>query len=145
MDNIALAKKAWSHFTDKKAPRDPSDYQPFFDSLADDVVWKVTCPEETPIFGGERHGKHSVMSLFTDEDPFVIEDNELERTPEFLSNGNRVVMLFAERYSIKKDGTVVASVRNKECAFVMDFREGLISRILLITDLSEWNSVYRPG
>lgn len=143
MDNVELARKAWSHFIEKRSPRDASDYTPFFESLADDVVWKVTCPDNIPVFGGERHGKQAVVDLFTKEDPYVIDGNDLERPPEFFSNRDKVVMLFAERYDIKKDGRVVAKIRNKESVFVMEFQEGLIKRILLIADLSEWIEAYR--
>ena len=156
-DYVALAKRAWAHFLGtldgnaydiQNADEDELQgrYSGFFDAFTDDVVWKVECAADTPAWGPQLHGKQAVIDLFTKENPGLIEGNHLAAPPKFVSAGNRVVMLGAESYRILKDGVTVAEVRDKKFAFVMDFRGELICRILLIEDLSEWNTAYRqPG
>lgn len=127
MDNVTVAKTACSHLDKKMSERVLSDYQPFFDSLADDVVLTHTSPDGS----GEVRGKQAVIESITDtfstsSSPEVIEDIQLERPLEFIGD-DRVVVLWAECTRNKNTGL---TSNGKEVAVVMDFRDGLITRML---------------
>lgn len=136
-DNISLAKKAWSWLETESSERTITDLQPYFDLLADDVVLKVEAPEDASgLYLGEVRGKQALIDMYTAAlNGEGIEENDLERPLEFVGKGERVVVLGSERYKIKKDGV---TARNKEFALVMDFRDGKITRVQQIGDLSEY-------
>lgn len=127
MDNISLAKSLL----------ESDDWQALIDHLADDVVFKATIPEGTPI-SGERRGKDAVI------EHFVNLGNILEFRPEqaqqYFGDGDRVVVLGTESVEIKQSGVTVP---HSEYATVLDFREGLITRFLVIQDLTAVVDAYR--
>lgn len=131
MDYVALAKQLIN-------PQD-GDWQPLLDHLADDVVFKVTIPEGTPI-SGEFRGKAAVVEHF-ERLPELLEF-EQERPMSFLGDGDRVVVLGRETMTIKQNGATVAG---SEYADVVDFRDGLIARFLVIQDLSAVVDAYRDN
>lgn len=145
MDKVTLAKQAWlGSITEVQAVKrtgneatvgNYGDYSPLYDLLADDVVWKVTCPEDTMRYGPELRGKHAVIDLFMSE-PEVIEEVDWERPLEFIGRGDRVVAVGTETYKFRKTGV---RLRDRKVAIVMTFRDDLIARILIITNLAEWN------
>jgi hypothetical protein len=51
------------NFTSAKSIFEAEDFQPLLDRLADDVVFKATIPEGTPI-SGEFRGKQAVVDYF---------------------------------------------------------------------------------
>lgn len=59
---------------------------------------------------------------------------------QFLADGDRVVALGRESFEIKATG---GTVTGSEYADVLDFRDGLISRFLVIQDLSAVVDAYR--
>jgi ketosteroid isomerase-like protein len=142
MDNLALARKAWSHYLTP-----PRDLQPYFDALADDVVWTREGP---PVAADDPHvasyplvvvGKQAVMDMATSNAPGAHDEIGLDfdrpylGTPmEFVADGDRVVMLLEERYRIAKTD---ATVRHDHVAVIMDFRDGLIAAIRIIGSLSD--------
>lgn len=140
MDNIALAKTAWSWLETDDSERDMSDLAPYFDLLSEDVVLKVDSPEDTHVYGSEIRGKQAVMDMYEEAFSKLIKDNNLERPLEFVGSGDRVVVLGSERYTIRKTGVVA---RNKEFAIVMDFREGKIVGIRQVGDMSEYVQAYK--
>ena len=134
-DNLALAIRAWSKPT-RGADLDDhksGDYRTLYDYLAEDVTFRFTCPEDTPRYGGDFVGKSALIDLFKSECQFI-DDCDWERPPEFVSDGDMVVLLGAERYKIKNSGV---SVRNNEIAIAMNFKDGLIHRMSFIMDLSD--------
>lgn len=139
-DIVSLAKKAWSHVDAKADERNERHLQNFFDHLSEDVVFRVSCPKGTPIYGEPFQGKQAVIDYFTKQGPQIIDSNDMEKPPEFVGSGNRVVILGSETFRIKKSGV---TVRNKEFAIVNDFRDGLITRVVIIEDLSEFLDAYR--
>jgi ketosteroid isomerase-like protein len=147
-DNVALARRFWEPFlntADESAHSSDRQQQhrDVLDAFTEDVVCRVVCRDDTPVFGGERRGRQAVVDFFATDYAKAKEHNSLDRPAEFVAGGDRVVMLGAEGYTVTKSGAVV---HNKEFAFVMDFRDGRIARLLLIEDLSEWNDAYRhPG
>jgi ketosteroid isomerase-like protein len=114
MDYIALAKRLIN--------REDGDWQPLLDHLADDVVFKVTIPEGTPV-SGEFRGKQAVTEHFERLGDLL--EFRQEQPMEFLGSGSRVVVLGCESFEIKETGDTVSG---SEYADVIDFRDGLITR-----------------
>jgi ketosteroid isomerase-like protein/quercetin dioxygenase-like cupin family protein len=98
------------------------DFGPFFAALADDVVF------ELPVM--ELHGKQAVIGYFTHGSE-LMDFNPFERPLEYLTAGNRVVQLGYETFRVKETG----AIHRAEWAWVFDFRDGRITRIVAIQDL----------
>lgn len=127
IDNVTLAKHSCQHLYTPISQRQLSHYEPFFDSLADDVVLESASPEGNDV----TYGKHAVVdqvrtSYLKLVQPEQETDVELERPLEYLTNGDRVVALWRECSRDKNSGAVTFS---REVAVVMDFRDGLICRL----------------
>lgn len=138
-ENIALAKKAYSVLEgNRDAQRAAGDFQPYIDLLADDVVFRYAAPEGTPV-SAELRGKPAVIEFMQEKSPQLVENARLDRALEFFGSGTRVVVLGSESYTVRKSGV---SAHNKEFAVVLDFREGRISRVLQIKDLSEFVTAF---
>jgi ketosteroid isomerase-like protein len=127
MDNTSLAQSLM----------ESDDWQPLIDRLADDVVFKATIPDGTPI-SGELRGKQAVVEHLIKLGD-VLEFRQ-EQPHQFFGNGERVVMLGKESVEIKKSGVTVPE---SEYATVLDFRDGLITRFLVIQDLTAVVDAYR--
>jgi len=113
-----------------------SDFEPLFAYLADDVVFKVTIPEGTPI-SGEFRGKQAVIDYFTRIGE--IAEFRQEKPLEVLTAGNRIVFRGDDSFTVKKTGRIARS----EYAIVFDLRDGLIARFVIIQDLSAFVDAYR--
>lgn len=141
-DNLALARKAWGWLSTERdwtTGVAGAEQQVYFDLLDEEVVLDVDSPSDDEIFGGAIRGRQAVMNMYT-QAPEWIEDNRLERPLEFVGDGNRVVVLGAERYVIKATGV---AARNKEFAIVLDFADNKIVHVRQIGDMSEWIDAYR--
>lgn len=141
-DLTALTKHAWSFAEIPTSKRTASDFQPFFDSLTEDVVWRFDCPKDTPILGPDLCGKQAVREFLTVGDPEYLEDAWLEGQLDFFGDGNRVVVVGRESYTPRVSGV---TIHDKGFAMIHDFRHGLISRILWIGDVSEFVAAYKRG
>lgn len=139
-ENIALVKSAWSQADVRIRDRQVADSHAMIDALADDAVFQVACPPDTPIFGPGFHGKEAIARYFTSENRTFQTDAWLERPMEFLANEDKVVALLAESY-VLSDPAV--TIRDKEVAIVHEIRDGKITRITLITDMSEFVDAFR--
>ena len=126
MDNIALAKSIF----------EADDFGPLLDHLADDVVFKATIPEGTPI-SGEFRGKRAVIDYFANLEN--VATFRQEKPMKFFGRGDRVVVLGDDSFEIKKSGVTTRS----EYAIVVDFSDGSIASILIIQDLSAIADAYR--
>jgi ketosteroid isomerase-like protein len=131
VDNIALAKQL--------IDTPDGNWQPLFDHLADDVVFKVTVPDGTPI-SGEIRGRQAVIDHFTNLDDLLAFRQEAPL--EFFGSGDRVVILGTESFEVKKSGVTVFG---SEYAGVIDFRDGQITRYLVIQDLSAFADAHRSN
>jgi ketosteroid isomerase-like protein len=120
-----------------KSLLEAQDWQPLIDHLADDVVFKATIPDGTPI-SGEFRGKGAVAQHLVNL-PNVLEFRP-EQPQEYFGSGERVVVLGKESVEIKKNGVTVPS---SDYATVLDFRDGLITRFLVIQDLTAVVDAYR--
>jgi ketosteroid isomerase-like protein len=129
MDNIALTRSILEN----------EDWQRLFDHLADDVVFEATIPAGTPISGKFR-GKQAVIDHFTGLGDLL--EFRQQRPLEFLGAGDRVVALGKESIEIRKSGVTVPQ---SEYATVLDFRDGMITRFLVIQDLSAVLDAYRSS
>lgn len=153
-DNLATARSAWAHMIDRKPKvnRNAGELRSFLDACTDDVIWEASFPEDTPLYGGttvysprrssssgQLRGKKAVAALGEGELRYM-ETGGLNTPPEFIASGDRVVMLGEASYTIKKGNVVI---ENHKFAVVMDFRDGLISRLRLYEDVSDWNEAYR--
>lgn len=110
-------------------------FKPLIDMLAEDVRFKSTIPNGTPI-SGEFRGKEAVSRYFS----VILQDVAVfkQQVPmEFIDAGNRVIILGDDAYTLKKTGETYRS----PYASVFTFEDGLISDILIIQDLSGiWNA-----
>jgi ketosteroid isomerase-like protein len=129
MENIELAKRLIN-------PPD-GNWQPLLDHLADDVVLKVTIPDGTPI-SGEFHGKQAVVDHFMRVGE-ILEFTQ-EEPSQYFVDGDRVVVLGKESVEIKESGVTVTA---SDYVDVLDFRDGQITRFLIIQDLTAVVDAYR--
>jgi ethanolamine utilization protein EutQ len=100
------------------------DFQAFYDALADDVEHKLSV--------GELRGKRAVVDYF-ERGGETIEFRPFEKPLEYYGGGDRVVMVGVETFKIKETGVT----HRAEWVWVVDVRDGLITRIVEIQDLSE--------
>ena len=135
MDNVTLAKSIFSTEHDPGSGR-AGDFQLLLDHLDDDVVFKATIPDGTPI-SGEFRGKQAVADYFQHLGEVAV--FRQERPQEYFADGDRVVVLGDDSFEIRKSGATARS----EYAIVVDFRDGLITSVLIIQDLSAVVSAYR--
>jgi ethanolamine utilization protein EutQ len=118
-DPVALLRSIY----DPLERGESKDFQPFFDALAEDVVLT------TPV--GEVRGKQALIGYFAQAaatlefDPFV-------RPLTYFADGNRVVQLGEETWTVKATGKTYRDV----WAWVFDVEDGRITRILAIQRLS---------
>lgn len=133
MDTIALAR------TVIEAGNVSGDWQPLIDHLADDVVFKLTVPDGTPI-SGEVRGKEAVVQHFANLGNFL--GFSQEKPIEYFGNGDRVIVLGRESVEIKKSGVTVPG---SDYVTVLDFRGDRITLFLVIQDMSEFTAAYRTG
>lgn len=117
-DIIAMMKRIWGPLE-----RGESDYGPFFGALADDVVLEVSV--------GEVRGKQAVIDYYVHASA-TLEFQPFERPLEYFGDGDRVVILGSETFTIKESGTI----HRAEWAWVIDIDNGRITRILGIEDLA---------
>jgi ketosteroid isomerase-like protein len=128
-ENIAFAKSVL----------ETEDWPRLIDRLADDVIFKVTIPDGTPV-SGEFRGKQAVVDHLLNVGNLL--EFRQQKPLEFFGNGERVVVLGQEAVGIKKSGVTVP---HSEYATVLDFREGLITRFLVIQDMSAFVDAYRDN
>jgi ketosteroid isomerase-like protein len=113
------------------------DWPRLIDRLAEDVVFKVTIPEGTPI-SGEFRGREAVVEHLLNLGNIL--EFRQEKPLEFFGNGERVVVLGTESLEIKKNGV---SVPHSEYATVLDFQDGQVTRFSVIQDLTAVVDAYR--
>jgi ketosteroid isomerase-like protein len=129
MDNIALVRKVL----------ESEDWPLLIDHLADDVVLKATIPDGTPI-SGEFRGKQAVVEHFQRLGSLL--EFRQEQPQQYFGDGDRVVVIGKESVDVKESGV---TVHGSEYADVFDFRDGLITRFLIIQDLSAVLEAYRQN
>ena len=118
-NNVALLKRVW----DPLETGTSQDFGAVFALFADDIVFSTA--------QGDVQGKAAVIRYFActagmlEADPFV-------RPLEYYADGNRVVQLGFETFTVRATGF------RKDCdwAFVYDIHDGKITRMMNIQDLS---------
>ncbi len=134
MDSLEITKSIFSLEHDPGSGR-PEDAQRLVERLADDVIFKVTIPDGTPI-SGEFRGKQAVIEHLTRLGEIAVFRQEKQQ--EYFANGDRVVVLGEDSFEIKQSGVTARS----EYAMVLDYRDGLITHWLIIQDLSAFVDAY---
>ena len=128
---------ATQNITFAKSVLEADDWPRLIDRLADDVVFKATIPDGTPV-SGEFRGKQAVAEHLTQLGDIL--EFRQEKPLEFFGDGERVVVLGSETVEIKKNG---ARVPNSEYATILDFRDGFVTRFTVIQDLTAVVDAYR--
>jgi ketosteroid isomerase-like protein len=98
-------------------------FQRFQDALAEDAVLT------TPV--GEVRGKRAVLGYFAHA-AATLEFDIFVRPLEYYGDGNRVVQLGGEIFTVKATG----DTHESDWAWVFDVKNGRITRILAIQDLA---------
>jgi ketosteroid isomerase-like protein len=119
-ENIAFVRRIWDPFEQDES----ADLGPFLDALADDVEFTLSATEVL-------HGKEAVRRYF-EEEPKLMEAHPFERPLEYFGAGNRVLQLGSETFRVKGTGRT----HQADWAWVYEFRQGRIARIVVIQDLS---------
>jgi hypothetical protein len=104
------------------------DFQPLFDRFADEVVLHTTTLGGVPASRVFR-GKRQVMAHFLNEGNFA--GILMENQAEYLGSGERVVVLGSAR------SPGARTSHGRRHAALVDFREGRITRLLVVEDVSE--------
>jgi ethanolamine utilization protein EutQ len=118
-ENLAMMRRIWDPIE-----RGESRYEPFFDALAEDVVF------ELPI--GELRGRESVVAYFTDGGE-AMEFNPFIEPLEYYAAGDRVVQVGNETFRVKETGVT----HRARWAWVFEIHDGQITRIVAIQHLGE--------
>lgn len=113
-----------------KRSNNDDDWGDFIDLLDDNVTFRSTIPEGTPI-SGEFKGKDQVVDYFSNVLPEVASFQQ--NSPlAFIADKNRVVVLGDDTYQLKKNQKSYRS----PYAMVIDFNADRITGILIIQDLT---------
>lgn len=137
MTSLEIAKLLFSPTTDPGSGSD-EDVARLVRYLAEDVVFKATVPPGTPI-SGEFRGKQAVADYFERLSDIAV--FRQERPQEFLTDGDRVVVIGDDTFEIKRTGATARS----EYAMLLEFRDGLIVRWTIFQDLSAFVDAYRAA
>jgi ketosteroid isomerase-like protein len=103
------------------------DFRSLAAHLAEDVVFEVTPPEGIPTTP-ERRGKQEVLEYFTS-----LGDIVTFWQVRCFGDGKRVVAVGAESFTIPRYGVTLGG----EFALLLHVCDGLITRFLIIEELSE--------
>lgn len=118
-DNVALLRRIW----DPVERGESYDVEPFFDALADDVVFTLSV--------GQLHGKKSVIAYFANAAE-TIEFNPFVTPVQYVRHGDQVIMLGEETFTVKQTG----ATHRATWVWVHHFKDGKITRIESVQDLS---------
>ena len=118
-EHIALLRRIYDPFERGES----SDNGPLFDAMTDDVVLELAA--------GKLHGKGAVAGYF-EEGSKRVEFHPFDRPLQYFGAGDRVVQVGFETFRVKNTGVM----HQADWAWVFDFRDGRISRIVGIEDLS---------
>lgn len=119
MDHIAVLRGIWG----PQERGESEDTGPFFARVADDVVYAKSGI-------GVLEGKAALRNYMDNIDKTMVL-GAFERPLEFLRNDDRVVVLGEESFLLKETGATAL----REWVWFIDFRDGLIVRILEIQDV----------
>jgi ketosteroid isomerase-like protein len=129
VDGVTLMQQIWGPLERGES----NDLQPFYDALADDVV--LTLPV------GVARGKDAVIAYFANA-AATMEFHPFEKPLEYYGDDDRVVIVGDESFKIKATGVT----HRADWAWVVHLRrDGLISRILHIQDLSGVTDLVREA
>jgi ketosteroid isomerase-like protein len=128
---VDLVRRVWSGVGDR---------QLLLNLLADDARLEFTIPDGTAI-APTYEGKQAVTAFYEEVAPAVASDGAM-RHLGFGDQGNRVLMLAAESYTVNTSG---ARCSDKEFCVVVEIERGMIVRILQIKDFTELVAAHPPA
>jgi hypothetical protein len=105
VENVAITTAIFGPESDPGSGRE-EDYQVLLDHLADDVVFRVTIPEGTPI-SGELRGKQAVADCFARLGSIAALHQE--QPQQYIVDGDRVVVLGDDSFERKQNGVTARS------------------------------------
>jgi ketosteroid isomerase-like protein len=111
------------------------DFRSLAAHLADDVVFEITPPKGLPVLP-ERRGKQDVLAYFAGLGDIV----SFWRVRCY-GDGERVVVVGAESFTLPRTGLTVGG----EFAFLLQICDRLITRFLIIEDLSNTSTLEAPA
>ena len=111
-------------------------FEPFLNHLASEVEFSATIGCGTPVSGLFK-GKQEVERYFREILPTVASFEQLQ-PQEFVIAPGRAIILGDDQYTILKNRKVYHS----PYAMVLDIKEGLITKVLIIQDLSGIRDAY---
>jgi ketosteroid isomerase-like protein len=111
------------------------DFRSLASHLAEDVVFEVTPPEGMPTTP-ERRGKQEVLDYFTS-----LGDIVTFWQVRCFGDGERVVVVGAESFTIPRSGVTLGG----EFALLLHVCDGLITRFLIIEELSESSALEKTA
>jgi ketosteroid isomerase-like protein len=117
VDNLALVKG----ILDRMLPS--GDLRPLLDGLADDVVFTMATDDDGP--DTYQAGKAAVLDYFVN-----LGDLIAFWRVTYSSSGARVLVRGEERFTLQPSGLEA----HGEFAMQFDFRDGLITRLLVVED-----------
>ena len=118
-DPVALLRSIY----DPLERGESADFQPWYDAFDEDIVLTTSM--------GEARGKQAVIGYFS-KAAETMEFDIFVRPLQYFGDGNRVVQVGRETFRVKETG----KTREADWAWVYDFEDGRITRILGIQDLS---------
>lgn len=130
LSNIELARSILEH--------EPEDFRELCDHLHEDATFRCTAPSGTPV-SGEFRGRKEIEQYFTVTSKQIVANVRATKPVEYFENGGRVVALTEETYEIRKNCVTTC----RDTAIVIDFKDGLITSLLVIQDLSDLAEAYR--
>lgn len=122
MDNTAVVKKLMDRILL------PGELDPVLHLLADDLLFKVAIPGAMPICFADS-GKQGVVDYFKALGGIVT----FWRL-EYIAEGEHVIAVGKECFTMRNS----ALVADSDFALVFDVRDGLITRLLVVEDLTSF-------
>lgn len=113
------------------------DFTPLINLLSDDVIFEATVREGTPI-SGQFKGKQAVTNYFMEVLPATAVFKQQVPT-EYVAHEDRVIILGDDAYTLTKTNETFRS----PYAMIFTFDNALITKILIIQDLSGFHDAYR--
>jgi ketosteroid isomerase-like protein len=117
--NVALMRSIWGPLERGES----DDLRPFFDALADDVVFRL------PV--GELHGRQAVIDYFANA-AAKLDFRPYEKPLEYYGDGDRVVVVGDETFRVKETG----ATHRADWAWIFEVHDREITAVLAIQDLS---------
>ena len=120
-ENVEMVKRGYAAFA-------RGDMQTLLNLFSDDVEFRHPMPTAIWPWAGNRRGRARVAEFFAGL--AEVEEFEHFEARDFIAQGNKVVVLFFERFRIKATGRTV----DNELVHVFTLREGKVVQLCIYED-----------